>query len=361
MRLSKRNTTQVRPGLAWNDGVFGVAYSDGGERTGQIRFLAVTADGSPVGAPVTLSEVEPAMSPHVTAAAPGEGFGVVWYAGGGNADDIFFARVSADGRPLTHERGLSESAGWSYAASVAFVDPSFVAVWLDERRGGLQVFARALDSDATHLGPIVQLTHDGERAARPTVVPAGPDGGAVVAWTRWPDGKDPIFVTTLDDELEPTPTVTVAEDDAPASHPTLLPMDDSTALVAWDDEPNGRILLRKVPLAATGEADSAPRPVARGSRAKQPALAGGPLVDGPVGLFWSDADETSDGARDLRFRLIETDGSPIGDALTVSDGPGDDLQAVAAWDGNGFGVVWFRSDRGDEAVFYAHVDPACGG
>lgn len=360
VRLSDGPGPHVRPGLAYNDGVFGVAWSEGGDASGRIRFLAVTPEGLPAGPAVHLSDVGPAMSPRVAAAAPGDGFGVVWYAGGGHADDIFFARVSGAGRPLGAERGISEQAGWSYAASLAFVDDAFVAVWLDERRGGLQAFGRAIGTDGHPAGPIVQLTHDAERAARPAVV-AGPKGdGSVLVWTRWPDGHDPILVSRLDETLSAGTPAIVADDDAPASHPAVLLVGGSQALVAWDDEPGGRVFVRVVDIGETIAPGPAARVVARGARAKQPTLAGGSATGGPVGLFWSDAEETSDGLRDLRFRLLETDGTPTGPTLTISPEPGDDLQAVAAWDGRGFGVTWFRSGPRSEAVYYAHVDPACG-
>jgi hypothetical protein len=262
--------------------------------------------------------------------------------------------------PLGGERGISEQAGWSYAASLAYVDGAFVTVWLDERRGGLQAFGRVLEPDGAPGGPIVQLTHDAERAARPAVVAGAEGDGAVLVWTRWPDGHDPIFVARLDDALAPGTPAIVVDDEAPASHPAVLLLGGSQALVAWDDEPGGRLFVRSIDVGGAVGAQPASRVVARGARAKQPALAGGPATGAPVGLFWSDAEDTSDGLRDLRFRLLDPAGTPTGPTLTISSAPGDDLQAVAAWDGQGFGVTWFRSGPRSEAVYYAHVDPACG-
>lgn len=351
IRLGSARVRSVRPGMAWNGAHFGIAYAEGDDADGEVIFETRSPTGEPRSAPVTLSAGGAAMSPRVVAA--GTGFGLVWYDPDDDRD-IFFRRVDAEGRPDGPVVNVSESPGWSYAADVEYRDGQFAVTWLDDSEGGLQTWFRVLDDAGAGLGPARVLSRGAERAARPAV--AATAAGYAVAWTQWPDGRDPVYLALLDSAGAADELVVLTEDDGPASHPALVATDDGF-LVAWDDgQGGGRVMGRDVD--PQGRPRGAPFGLAGDApRATMPSLAR--AADGRIGLLWSDARADAEGL-DLWFRVLDAHGRPETPPLRVGDLAGDDLQGVLARDETGFGVVWFASDGGDEHVYFAHVRLECG-
>lgn len=351
VRLGEDPARAVRPGLAWNGERFGVAYAQGDDSDGTVVFESLAPTAEVLSAPVELSTGAGAMSPRVAAAE--FGFGVVWYED--DADrEIRFRRVDAAGLPVGRPVNVSETPGWSYAADVDARDGRFAVTWLDDSDGRLQTWFRLLDDAGAGLGSARVLSRGAERAARPAV--AATAAGYAVAWTQWPDGRDPVYLALLDAAGAADEPVVLTEDDGPASHPALVATDDGF-LVAWDDgQGGGRVMGRAVD--PRGRPRGAPFSLAGDApRAKMPSLAR--TADGRIGLLWSDARADAEGL-DLWFRVLDAHGRPETPPLRVGDLAGDDLQGVLARDETGFGVVWFASDGGDEHVYFAHVRLECG-
>ncbi|MBN1417757.1 MAG: hypothetical protein JXP34_03220 [Planctomycetes bacterium] len=290
-------------------GIFGRRFARTGEPVGETFRANTTTSGSQ-------------RRPRIAMGAAGE-FAIAWAGPRDTPIDVYAQRFDPGATPIGPEfRANVYTEGWQYDADVAIDDAGRVTiVWtsLDQDGDGAGVFARRFDPEGSPLGGeiLVSLrTADWQYA--PAVAACG-DGGFCVAWTdakRDGDGAG-IFLQRFDaagerlgDEIRVNET-TGGDQITPdiASDPA------GDLVVVWASRPpeetRGAILARRFD--GNGDRIGGEFRVSLSNDAETPRVAMAP--EGGFAITWG-------GSQEIRLRIFDAEGTPEGQEMVASEGPG---------------------------------------
>ncbi len=279
-----------------------------------LLFTATAAsaatDFTPLGDPVELTTAQRCNDTRPDVAAlPGGGFVAVWIGRANGGHGIVGRFLDEEGRPTRDALLLDDSASGFFAFDVRVVtgvDGGFVLAWVAQNTVAMtRTYLRGFDGGGEPTTDPVEvqglaLTIDGQ--GRPAVA--------------WADSFGEIWVQRFEADLTPR----------------------GDAILAGDSGP----------IHGVGQVDLAVQP------------------SGQLLAVWEETGPTNVGPPPFPFasvhaRLIDADGTPRGEPVTVNQVPAQHLVSLepttAALAGGGFAVAW--TDEGVEADVYAQVlDPA---
>jgi hypothetical protein len=173
------NDDCTQAALDWTGAALGVAWRSMDHRA--IHFTPVTADLEE-GAAVTVSPVD-ADAYHPSLAWGGGVHGLAWSDASVGQNEIWFARLGADGVPLEPSHRISDGLGDSLEPQVVWngTAGTFAIVWIDHRRGVGEVWFRQVRAlDGFVLGFEQPLTPGGHDRDSVRLVWTGHD--YIVVW-----------------------------------------------------------------------------------------------------------------------------------------------------------------------------------
>lgn len=310
------------------DGSSVVVYTEYGD----VKAARYDADGTAVGAPILVADVNDAYDPKVAALADGS-WVVTWQHG---VNSVRFQKYLPDDRP----RGSAVDLGAGIEPTVAATpDGGFVVLWGSSALYGQWRFQHLRLDGSTVVGPVLlpDLAGSADIAVKPDgsfLVASHIAGPSVVVDHYAPDGSDLGLGGWGTGGYEPAVAVTTSGE----------------IVVAYRGSFSNSIYVRR--LAPDGSALSDELVSGPGEN-RDPDLAVAP--DGSFAVTWSDSTELRWQAS---IRTFEADGAPRGDARELGRGALEDHRnaAVAAAPDATFLVAW-ETDAASGGVLGAWVDP----
>lgn len=289
-------TTNV-PSIVWDGTAYGVVFSD---LSGNIQFLRMAADGTRLTYAATLdSSSSTCYAPRI--AWSGTEYGVTWYDARSGNNEIYFARVSASGAPVSGgELRVTEDSGSSLYPDVEWCGTEWGVAWHDSRTTTWDIYYARVSALGTKLGSEWQITSDAGFSYYPSLAWDGAYCG--VAWhDSRSTATDIYFARVLPTGGKQGSDIQVTSDASSSTSPSLV----------W-----------------TGSA---------------------------YGVAWQDTRTTS---YDIYFQRLSAYGDLLGGNVQVTSDAGGSYEPSLAWTGSEFGVAFSDDRNGASDVYFARITAA---
>jgi hypothetical protein len=282
----------------------------------------------------------------------GSEYGIAWVDDRGGNDEIFFARVAADGELLAEPTRVTDSPGEGRDPSLVWTGEAYAVAWVDDLDGNFEVYLAGLSATgALATGPL-RLTDDPEFSGSPDLEWTGSE--LVVAWNDGRDGNFEIYLARLDPEGSKIGgDLRFTTEDSFSATPSLTWVDDEL-VITWSDDRDGNneIYFARAD-AAGGKVGADVRVTDQAAYSSSPQVANAGAVRA---LTWLDL---RDPDRELYFaRLTAAGVSQTGD-VRLSDlavATGNATSAASAWTGDQLGVAYSSDGEADADVLLTRRD-----
>ncbi len=297
-----------RSDVVWNGKDYAVAWVDIADS--RLHFRRFFADGTPAAAgvvPSTLSSSSDAPS----LVWNGSGYGVAWVARPGTYEQIYFARLDANGALIGNEVkasfvGSSETVDCSYP-SLAWSGSGYCVAWHDYRNGTYDIFATLLNSNGTIANSGAShdlvLCNATNNQYYPSVAWSK---GAGIYKTVWEDYRIGSHYEIWGASLTPSGVITK----------------DTTALVSG------------------------------ASSSYSPALCD---TGNGLGLAWYDYRDSN---YEIYFARLTASGAKLGTDLRLTNDTAYSLDPRIVWTGAEYGVFWQDNRSGNYDLWFQRVSAA---
>jgi hypothetical protein len=283
---------------------------------------------------------------------------VAWVQFVGYESSVFERRILADGSPEPNSHQLSVSAKGQSANQVQVATGpggGSVVVWERYNSPRTQVQSRAISPSGVPSAGPADLSDGTQNAVEPRVA-VGPDGSAIVVWTRY-DGTDQIV---QERRLAPSGSPDPSTDDLSAAgegaiEPALAIGPEGTATVIWVRSNGTNGIVQTIRVSAGGVPAGAPQSLSgQGEDALAPAVAVAP--DGSATAVW----QRFDGSHFVvQGRHLAAGGSAGPSVVNLSDPAADAREPRIAIGPDGFGTVaWDRFDGSTPVVQARRLEPS---
>ena len=160
VQLSDGSGTSRYVSLAWNGSEFAVVWNArNAGNINQIYFRRVTAGGQPAAPQVNLTaNSEQSRRPNVI--WDGAGYALAYHTGTGGGRWIVFRRVASDGTSLGSPVTLSDLQSGTLAPTLAWSGEEYGVAWRDVRHGAGEVYMARVDASGSEIGAELRLTDD---------------------------------------------------------------------------------------------------------------------------------------------------------------------------------------------------------
>jgi len=179
------------PILVWTGQEYGVAWTDNTSGNNDVYFARLDAQGNKIGDNVPVRNATGGASTG-DLVWNGQEFGVVWtdHRQGSSESEVYFARIGADGSLIGTEVRVTTAGGGSYSPSLAWNGSGWGVAWNDNRDGGTrEIYFTRLDAAGTEIGSDIRLTNTSTNSSNPRIEWTGARYG--VTWRR---GTEQQFV-----------------------------------------------------------------------------------------------------------------------------------------------------------------------
>lgn len=231
-------------------GRFVVAWMDGRGRNPSdwnVFVQLFNADRSRRGTNIQVTVDDSIQWAPRVACAPAGTFAVVWEDRRRGQWDVFGQLYRADGTPIGGNFLVNDDAGTTsqYAPAVSTNGyGEFLVVWVDQRSGGQDIYARRLDGSGVPIGPSFRVSSEtGILAGRnQPAVAALPDGGWWVVWSDAREGNTDILGRRVSRAGVLIGNELRINDDTASSQQRISSIGlnaGGARFVAWEDERSG--------------------------------------------------------------------------------------------------------------------------
>jgi putative metal-binding protein len=182
-----------KPRLAWNGTHYGAVWEDGSPKRLKFRLIAPLSIAAG-----TINDVGPAAGTalYPAIAAGGGTFGIAWSDTRNVDSEIYFARFSSAGFKLGADVRVTNAAGGTIAAAIAWSGAEWGIAWDDTRTGNEEIWFARVDASGVKVGSDFQVTSAPGHSRTPSIVWAGGKYG--VAWSDDRESlNDEIYFTPL--------------------------------------------------------------------------------------------------------------------------------------------------------------------
>lgn len=271
----------------------------------------------------------------------GSAYAMVWSSDLLGGQDIWFARVAADGTLLAGPVPSVAAAGSQANPTIVWTGSLYGVAWEDDRNGTWDIFFALLDASGSVLGTETQVTGSSRDKRSPSLAWSGSQFG--LAWEDYFLMNWNVFFALLDagGNVVPGSTVPVTLHISDQFDPSLVWTGEEYG-VAYKDYQNGTADIYFDRLDAAGNVLTSGIPVAANPATEEdPSLV---WNGAEYGLAWSDPD--------VRFVRLGSSGIPIGSPATVSTGRMPSL----AWTGAEYGVAFVDQRAAADDVYFRRLD-----
>jgi hypothetical protein len=183
--------------VAWNGTHYGVVWLDGPSWDDPVmKFRRITPTSIGSGSVVNLGTTPGKASTPVIAAGGGT-FGIAWSDRSINpSGDIYFTRVGSGGAQIGPILRVTSAAGGAIDPAIAWSGSEWGIVWDDTRTGNEEIWFARIDANGVKVGSDFQVSNAPGHSRNPSIVWAGGKYG--IAWSDDRDGgNDEIYFTPL--------------------------------------------------------------------------------------------------------------------------------------------------------------------
>ena len=344
IRLTDTAFVVESPQVAWSGTELGVVWHDERASSGEIYFMRVSPNGTPIGDHVLVTDFAPgarAQEPHIVW-AHGE-YGVAWTDNRNGNDDIYFARVSAAGQVLGANTQVTADPATQKTPTIAWNGDAYGIAWRDVRGGqGLEIYFALVGADGVKMGADVRITDDPGGSVSPALAWSGTEFGMV--WRDFREGLGDVYFTRISADGVKLGGDIQATDLGSSITPSLTWAGDGYGVVFLDDSAGGTTQMFFARLTATGDlVGDVIAVTADDTDSYTPSVV---WTGSQFSLFW---DESDGNFRETFTNRVSSDGVLMGASAQISDAMWRSHEPSVAWTGNGFLAVWndFR-DQTDE-------------
>jgi hypothetical protein len=324
---------------------FAVTYAEDNGRW-ESQFLEISRAGSVIGpSPITNVNSDTFSGPIIWADGV---YATAWEDRRDDDFEIYFNLLNSAGEKLRSDLRLSNSAGFSLGPSVLWTGQEFVVIWSDERDSVFRKYGQRVSRDGERIGGNVALTPDNQTGEGGSM--ALLDGRIGLVYKADGPQGNLVRFRTLSLELgDPSPPLTLS---SPNSVAPTVEANGERFIVVWHQEqvvPGDAIWGATV--SSDGEILQAERPLTpSASFAASKSLL--PLGDRFL-LAWAAATNSS---YDILMQPFDNDLVPLGEAMPVTQSPGDAVRPILTLGPEGdLGVLWQDHRSGIPQVYFQAV------
>ncbi len=276
----------------------------------------------------------------------GSEFGLAWYDNRNGASEIYFARMDAAGNKIGNDVRVSNAAGNSRDAAIAWSGTEYGIAWQDNRDGASEVYFARVDAGGGRQGPEVRATIDAGLDLEILLASTGTDFFA--AWQDSRSGQENAYVTRID------PTGVVINAPIPlttrGSDPWLVAVGNELA-VAWRDLRDGSDIYF-ARLDGTGTMIGSEARVTDSGDGRRPGLA---VAGEGFGVTYTDDLPLG---REVHFKYLDGNGNPITGAIQISNGANNVTTPQLGYSAGRFLIVWREGLAPQRGVRFVRITEA---
>ena len=347
------------PSLAWNSAGYGVAWQDGRDGNNEIYFARFDATGAKIGTDVRVT-TDAADSSEPSLVWTGRGYGVAWHDFRNGNYEIYFARFDASGNKVGSDVRVTSAAGDSVSPSLVWTGSEYGVAWHDVRDGNYEIYFARIYAAGTKIGGDVHVTNAAGNSAHASLAWNG--NGYGMSWQDERDGNLEIYVATLDSLGAKIGSDTRLTNQAAQSLQSSLVWAGHEYGVSWLDCRNGNCEIYFARFDAAGVKIGADVRVTNDAAdSRDPSLV---WTGCQYAVAWHDL---RDGNYEAYFAKLDASGSKIGTDLRVTNAAGDSRFLSAIWTGSEYGMSWQDARDGNNEIYFARIACApvhqniCGG
>ena len=282
----------------------------------------------------------------------GSEYGVAWHddrQGDGNWE-IYFARLDSNGQRVDPEVRITDAEGVSAYPTLVWTGTEYGLAWRDDRDGNQEIYFTRLTAGGLRLAPARRLTDAAGLSGWPSLVWNGEEYG--IAWYDERDGNREIYFNRLHASGNKIRTDIRVTDDPGVSHMPSLDWTGKEWGVAWHDDRFGdtEILFTRLDPAGNEIGDDVRVTSEAGASENVSLVSSGSIY----GAVWHDS---RDGAWEIYFARLDPSGAKIGADLRVTAAAEISSWPDVTWNGSEFGVFWHDQRNGSWEIYQRTVDP----
>lgn len=196
VKLTNANGRTDWPDVVWTGANYAVAYDDdrAGAQKHDIYFQRLDTNGTRLGGEVRVT-TDGARQSSPILKWNGTNFGLAWtdYRHGSNNREIYFRRLNADGSPLGGELRITNDGADSAWPDLAWndVDREWALVWHDNRDGNQEIYFARVGADGARRGTDTRLTNAAAASTYASIDWNGFQYG--VSWQDERSGKPAVY------------------------------------------------------------------------------------------------------------------------------------------------------------------------
>jgi predicted 3-demethylubiquinone-9 3-methyltransferase (glyoxalase superfamily) len=185
------------PSLVWTGSLYGVSWTDERDGNAELYFTQISAEGEKIGEDVRMTN-DPGLSEQSSLVWAQREYGVSWQDDrDGLGDEIYFARISAQGQKLGSDVRITEDPNLSEAPSLAWSGSHYGVSWQDDRDGlGNEIYFARISPSGHKLDHDLRVTLDLAASAFSSLAWTGTEFG--LSWSDTRGGNDyEIYFTRI--------------------------------------------------------------------------------------------------------------------------------------------------------------------
>ena len=351
-RLTVQAAASRTPVLVWNGADFGVAWLDERNQSSEVYFTRISATGERLSPDVRVSNLAAGGTARDVRAVWGDGgFGVAWTDNRAGNNDIYFARLNADGVLQGDNLRVTDNPADQRTPTIAWAAGEYGLAWRDSREGhGLEIYFTRLSADGRKLGDDLRVTEDPGQSVTPTLAWNGQSYGLL--WRDFRANQADLYFTRLSNQgakLDPDQRVTQL---GASLSPTLVWTGEGYG-AAFIDDASGHARVHFIRITANGRPAGEPVPL---SPADADAFEPTQVWTGTRhAIAW---DESTGQFREIMALQISVDGAPHGEPVRISEYPWRSREPSLQWTGTDLTLIWadFRHQEEGTAdeLYWAH-------
>ena len=349
-RLTVDPERSWRPVSTAAGGTVGIAWQDLRDGNDEIYFARLTAEGVPVVPPLRVSAGEFASEwPDIV--WTGTEFGIVWEDRRDQNAEIYFARIDATGGVLQESR-LTFDPAVSGRPQLAWNGDGFGVAWSDERHGDGEIYFLPLSADGTPTGVEKRVTTAAGDSREPRILWTGTE--YLLIWVDDRLGAAELFFQRLNVQGEPLGgAVRVTTGAANPRVPRTIWTGTEVVAVWKDDrELGGEFWLARL-AGDGGRLGGDIRLTNSFAAVFDPALA---WSGGEIALVWRDMRHFQG---ELYLATFDPLGSPLGTETRLTSEDAPSLQPALSWTGSSFLLAWTEERDGNREIYAGPIVCDC--
>ncbi len=186
-RVTSQSAESRVPTMVWSGSEFGLAWYDWRNGNPDGYFARISAGGSKIGSDL-LFNGDGANSWGPAPVWTGSEYGIAWEDERDVNMEVYFARVSSAGSTVGPNKKITNALGSSTSASIAWRGTEYGVLWHDDRDGNNEIYFARLAADGQKIGKDLRLTYNSADSKRPSFAWSGSEYGIT-----WEDNRSGVF------------------------------------------------------------------------------------------------------------------------------------------------------------------------